>query len=156
VVDPSRPENVYAITRQVSRSSDAGRTWGAASRGLKPDETLTLAVAPSDSNVLYVGLSRRGIWKSTDRARTWQPANGNLPFPLTVTSVAVDPRRASTVYAGSSGMLYRSVDGGRHWKSLSAGIQGLFTGPLLIDPNDPRTLYAGTETRGFYAITLPK
>jgi photosystem II stability/assembly factor-like uncharacterized protein len=160
VVNPSRPANVWAISRIVYRSTDRGRTWKTASRGLRPDILRTLAVAASAQDVAYAGTWRQGVFKTTDGGRSWAPVNTGLPTSTPVIALAVHPRNPSIVYAGVEeffggvGGVYRSTDGGRHWKRLAAGLPFGFVGPLVIDPHDPRTVYAGTWSRGFYAITL--
>ncbi len=160
VVDPSRPANVWGISRIVYRSTDRGRTWKTASRGLPTDGIYTLAVAPSAQDVVYAGTWQQGVYKTTDGGRSWAPVNAGLPPHSRVVSLAVHPRNPSIVYAGveelgaGGGGVYRSIDGGRHWKKLAASLPIGFAGPVVIDPHDPRTVYAGTRSRGFYAITL--
>ena len=159
-VDPSRPANLWAVSRIVYRSTDRGRTWKAASRGLPTDLVRFLAVAPSAGNVIYAG-TWQGVYKTTDGGRTWGAVLTGLPQHAVVASIAVHPRNPSIVYAGvefAAGLdspgVYRSTDGGRHWRKLAAGLPAGFGGPVVIDPHDPRTVYAGTRSRGFYAITL--
>jgi photosystem II stability/assembly factor-like uncharacterized protein len=61
--------------------------------------------------------------------------------------VAIDPHNSSTLYAYTPGIL-KSTDGGRSWSSVDSGL----TAPvraLLIDPQTPATLYAGTDVGVF-------
>ncbi|HZU83162.1 MAG TPA: xyloglucanase [Polyangiaceae bacterium] len=97
-----------------------------------------LAVDPNDSNTLYFGSRRSGLWKSTDGAATWNrvttfPGPSTTPNTVGIPFVVFDPRSCgpggqTTVYAavaepGTS--LYRSDDGGATWTAV---------------PNQPTTL----------------
>ncbi len=60
-----------------------------------------------------------------------------------VNGIIVDPRHPNVVYAAASiGGLWRSVDGGQTWTSLSDHQVPLVYGGLVMDPRDPNTLYA--------------
>ena len=62
-----------------------------------------------------------------------------------ITSIAIDPRTPSTVYAGSaSGGVWRTSNGGASWTSLTDAQCSLTTGAIAIDPTDPTILYVGT------------
>jgi len=64
-----------------------------------------------------------------------------------VTALAVDPSSAATVYAGTGGGIYKSVDHGQSWTAASRGMTNVAIAALVIDPVDPvipRALLAGT------------
>lgn len=73
-----------------------------------------------------------------------------------VSALAVDPKDARIVYAGSLGRgVFQSVNGGATWAPLNDGLPAIaFSGPLRLDAGT-RTLYAGTYGSGFWAFTLP-
>src|ERR1700738_3507840 len=59
------------------RSIDGGGTWRAAADGLPAGVYISaLAVAPSNPNVVYVGVWDSGLYVSRNAGSTWQPANG--------------------------------------------------------------------------------
>jgi photosystem II stability/assembly factor-like uncharacterized protein len=67
-----------------------------------------------------------------------------------VFTLALDPAEPEILYAGSSGGVFRSVDGGDTWSARSGGLRdgrgflpwgGIVA--LAIDPGDPDVLYAG-------------
>ncbi len=80
-VDPSNPETVYAATDEgLSKSTDAGEHWTTVPQsgkkelrltGEKNKSTHSVAVDPSDGNVVYVGTPHGKIYKSTDGAATF-------------------------------------------------------------------------------------
>jgi photosystem II stability/assembly factor-like uncharacterized protein len=55
------------------------------------------------------------------------------------------------LYAGTSGGVYRSTDGGENWEAASVGLEGVFVSSLVMDSRDG-TLYAGTSG-GVYRST---
>ncbi|HEY2740300.1 MAG TPA: hypothetical protein VGK45_17955 [Thermoanaerobaculia bacterium] len=61
-----------------------------------------------------------------------------------VTALAVDPGSAATVYAGTGGGIYKSVDHGQSWTAASRGMTNVAIAALVIDPAEPRGLLAGT------------
>lgn len=92
--------------------------------------TRSLIVHPSNSNILWAGAVSGGVWKSVDAGQTWTPPNGSLTN-FAVSSMAIDPNNANTLYAGTGegffngdGLqgagLFKSVDGGLNWAVLPA------------------------------------
>jgi photosystem II stability/assembly factor-like uncharacterized protein len=55
-----------------------------------------------------------------------------------ISALAVSPKNAGTIYAGTRGGVFRSTDGGANWNSVRPG----FTSLVAVDPQDPSTVYA--------------
>jgi photosystem II stability/assembly factor-like uncharacterized protein len=92
---------VYAATGAgVFRSVDAGDTWKPASRGLLPGEVTTLALAPSNSQILW-GIHGNQVFASHDGAASWQPVGG--PQAFTIARLVPDPVDPLRLYAATSG-----------------------------------------------------
>jgi photosystem II stability/assembly factor-like uncharacterized protein len=71
-----------------------------------------------------------------------------------VVPIAIDPANPLTMYAGSYGSgVYKSLDGGLTWTSISQGLTNLFIYSLAIDPLNTSTLYAGTYRSQVYKST---
>jgi photosystem II stability/assembly factor-like uncharacterized protein len=141
--DPGLPERVLGATEVgVYRSGNAGEAWSRSSRGLPNTGVRTVAFADSKPSVVYAGLDRRGVFRSTDGGRSWRPAGLS---GTTVLSLAVDPRAPNVVYAATrSGGAFRSDNGGRAWKRLAA--TGL-TASVVVDPAAPDTVLLASEGR---------
>jgi len=118
-----------------------------------------IAVAPSDPNVIYVGMGEScfrgdasygdGVYKSTDAGKTW--VNMGLVATRQIARIRVDPRNADLAYVAAFGDgfgpspdrgVYRTRDGGKTWEKIlyRSDIAGAID--LTMDPNHPNVLYA--------------
>lgn len=60
-------------------------------------------------------------------------------------ALAIDPLDARLMYVGAaSGGVWKTTDGGQHWKPIADHVASLSIGALAIDPFDHNTIYAGT------------
>lgn len=145
----------------VWKTSNAGETWENISDGFFGGSIGSVAVAPSDHNVLYVGggegtirgnvSSGYGVYKSIDAGKTWNHIG--LPNSRHIPRIRVNPTNPDIVYAAVLGNIYKpnadrgvykSTDGGTTWrKTLFANGQAGAV-DLIIDPNNARVLYAST------------
>lgn len=132
---------------------------------------VSLVMDPINTNTLYVGLAAQygnigapngniaGIYKTSNGGTSWTAANNGLPgrpgatsLPPDVLALAIDPTAPATLYAGVSvgdfpgaplAGVYRSSDGGLNWSNASNGLVGADVRALLVDRNNPSTVYAG-------------
>lgn len=90
----------------------------------------SLAVDPTNANIIYQGAAQGGIWKSIDGGSNWTPIS-DFEVSLAIGSIALDPTNHNTVYVGtgenhfSSDSYYgagvlKSTDAGAHWTQLGA------------------------------------
>jgi hypothetical protein len=167
VLDPNDPDRIFAGGSALWRTEDASTgappTW----ERIRPpgtDGISAIAVAPGDSNVVWVGQNDGIVSRSTDALAavpTWQPIDDNFivdPLPdRYVTRIVFDPSSASTVYVTlggfTDGNLLRSLDAGRTWEDRSGdGATGLPLAPvrgLAVHPCNGSFLYAATEVGVF-------
>jgi photosystem II stability/assembly factor-like uncharacterized protein len=123
--------------------TDAATTWTPINSGLA-NSILALAVDPQNAGTVYAGTWGNGLFKSTDAAENWV----RLPRPRYVNRLAIDPQTSTTVYANTIDGVFKSTDGG------TSGTKPFRSGPLdrfslrdlVIDPQNPKTLYAGFNT----------
>jgi photosystem II stability/assembly factor-like uncharacterized protein len=113
----------------------------------------SMAIDPQNPDILYVGTASGRIFTSVNGGRSWKPA-GRVDgmaerLGVAVNVIAIDPNSTSTIYA-VAGSVYKSTNGGLNWTRTSNGIGGSQITSLLIRPDDPLTLYAGTYAAGVY------
>ena len=145
----------------VWKTEDGGRSWGNISDGYFGGSIGSIAVASSDANVIYVGGGEKtvrgnvsygyGIWKSENAGKTWTFAG--LPKSRHISRLRIHPTNPNIVWAAVMGDLYKdtdqrgvykSVDGGKNWKKVLFANSSAGAVDLVIDPNNPRNLYAST------------
>ena len=151
VVDPSNPDRFYfgTLDGQIYTSADAGRHWELLYNFGKPKLFVDhIIVDPRNPRVLYVGAHRHnqpgGFFKSTDGGVTWKE-NDQLKNEA-IHSLAQSESNPDTLIAGTFNTIFRSDDGGEHWKQLpTTNVTGLLhVESLAIDPRTTDTIYAGT------------
>lgn len=160
---PGQPYLFYfgATGGGVWRTQDGGNTWENISDGYFGGSIGAVTVAPSDHNVIYVGggektvrgnvSSGSGMWKSVDAGKTWSFIG--LPNSRHVPRIKVDPKNPDVVYAAVLGNIYKptpdrgvykSTDGGKNWRKVLFVNEDAGAVDLIIDPTNPRILYAST------------
>lgn len=112
-----------------------------------------LAVDPLDPLTAYAGASDNGggVFKTSDGGQSWEPVRNGMPLGTSVLSLAVDPSRHATLYAGTAGAgVYKTTDGGASWSPRNQGVNvdnQIFA--LTVTPGAPDTVLVGSE-RGVY------
>ena len=127
-----------------------------------------VAVAPSDSDVIWVGTGEAndrnssgwgdGIYRSTDGGEKWQ--NVGLKNSRTIARIVVDPKKPDVAYAAAMGNLwadggerglFKTTDAGKTWKLVlkAAAPHDARTGcgDVMIDPTNAETVYAALYAR---------
>jgi hypothetical protein len=62
-----------------------------------------------------------------------------------VSWLVVDPKKSSTIYAGTGRGLVKSTNGGASWAFVNIAPATRLVAPLVLDPQESNTLYAVTE-----------
>src|ERR1051326_8140453 len=132
---------------------EAGGSPSWQSVGPNEQSIISLALSPLNPPTLFAGSSGQGLFRSRDEGGTWQAINTDLPQGLTVNSIVLDLTQIGLVYVGADAGVFLSTSSGDHWQSASQGLPGGADGAvtaLLLNPDDPLTLYAGTAHKGIY------
>jgi photosystem II stability/assembly factor-like uncharacterized protein len=139
---PDRPETLYAIVQgQFWASVDGGRSWARRGDGTSPVNANALAEDVRQPGRLWAAAANL-LFKSDDGGANWQRVGRPLPEPNT-TAHGIAASEEAIVLTTDRG-LYRSVDGAVSWTPIIDNLPAhLEAGPLVRDPIDPDTLYAG-------------
>jgi hypothetical protein len=135
---------LYALVGgRVFRSTADGRAWQPCSAGLPAGQITAVAADREREAVLWAAGAGR-VFRSDDRGATWRPFGQPLPEPDTeIRGIGVRGPGPSVLVSTQRG-LYRWVDDSHGWMQLADNLPAhLEAGPLVADPVDPSTLYAG-------------
>ncbi len=158
---PDQPNVFYIgqVDGGVWKTTDAGRTWSPIFDGQDTQSIGAIAVAPSDSSVVYVasgeGLHRPdlsvgdGIYRSADAGKSW--VHLGLREGEQIPALAIDPTNANRLFAAVLGHpygpnaergIYRSEDGGKSWTKVLGKDENTGGSDVVIDPKNPQVVYA--------------
>jgi photosystem II stability/assembly factor-like uncharacterized protein len=189
-VDPRDANRVYAAVlghpygpsaqRGLYRSLDGGATWSKVLDQGENTGASFIRIDPFDANVLYAGFwdARSGPWedktmyngphgglfKSTDGGDHWRPLTDGLPQGLSQLDVAIAPSARGRLYAtvatssnpaaqggaAPSVNIYRSDDGGEHWRVATTDprpalrIGGGDLPIIAVDPQNADVVYSAS------------
>lgn len=152
VIDPNNASTIYIGFKDIFKSTDKGTTWTQISTSLSTSNMTNIAVAPSNSNYIYVS-SGSSMFKTTNGGSSWtsvtQPTGGWISY------IMVNPAAPSTVYitlsnAGSGQKVYKSTDGGGTWTNISGTLPNLSINCITYQKTTNDALYIGTDVGIFY------
>ncbi|MEW6102585.1 MAG: hypothetical protein AB1630_02005 [bacterium] len=149
------------------RSDNSGETFyelDVIKQAIDPAMSVITIDPTSQGKVLYGGTWGFGIYKSEDGGITWKAINNGLPFMARILpkGITVNPATSTIVYAlEMDNGVYRSMDGGQSWTQINSGLNPLPSyfpqadrngSQLVVDPNDPLTLYLPTRNGAYKSI----
>src|SRR5947207_6820279 len=127
-----------------------------------------IAVAPSDSDVIWVGTGEAndrnssdwgdGVYRSTDGGEKWQ--NIGLKNSRSIARIIVDPKKPEVAYVAAMGNLwadgcerglFKTTDAGKTWTMILQATAPhdarTGCGDVIIDPANPEIVYAALYAR---------
>lgn len=159
VINPLRPQTLFAGYNDVYKTTDRGTTWTAISSNIAGGSKLnSLAVAPTDSNTLYAA-TWASMWVTTNGGINWTDISAKVAAAITgsykISSITVSHKNPQVVYVTSGGYsagdkVLMSVDGGNTFTNISGTLPNVSITSIVNDKNTPGGLYIGTETGVFY------
>jgi photosystem II stability/assembly factor-like uncharacterized protein len=159
---PGKPNIWYvgAASGGIFKSTDGGIHWDPIFDSEPVASIGSLAVAPSDPNIVWAGTGEsfirshisvgQGIYKSVDAGKTWSLMG--LEKAGRIGRVEIDPRNPDVVLACVLGHAYgpqpergvfRTADGGKTWDKVLFVDENTGCSDMGMDPNNPRILFAG-------------
>jgi photosystem II stability/assembly factor-like uncharacterized protein len=158
---PGEREHFYfgSVNGGVWETLDAGRTWKPIFDGQPIGTIGSIALAPSNPKVIYVGSGEAdmrsniaqgdGAYKSSDGGKTWTKIG--LADTQQIGRLLVDPRDPDRLFAAALGHPYgpnaergvfRSTDGGATWRKVLFKDENTGAIDLAFKPGDPSVIYA--------------
>jgi photosystem II stability/assembly factor-like uncharacterized protein len=153
VIDPRNTSRIFAGTWAVAqndleqgvfRTDDGGQHWQLLP-GTQGLSILSLAIAPSDSNLLIAG-AKSGVFRTTDAGRTWERLSpeGNAEL-RNINSVAISPTDTKNIYIGTHHLPWKTTDGGVTWSQTGYKAVGMIDDTdimgICISPASPNLVF---------------
>ena len=172
-VDPASSSRYYVAVASggVWKTVNSGTTWtpvfdneGSYSIGaiaLDPKNPSTVWVGTGENNSQRSVSYGNGIYRSDDGGRSWK--NAGLKTSEHIGRIAIDPKDSNIVYVASQGPLwgpggerglFKTSDGGKTWKNILTISENTGVTDVVIDPQDPNTVYAAAYQRRRHMWTL--
>lgn len=167
-INPDNPETIYVATGyegrgNIYRSTNGGLTWNSDNNpaewgGLLQIGSAVLTILCDDgSNYVWAGTRDEGVIFSRDGEFSW---NSNTLERVLLGSERIvrDIDKASgtgpsaVLYAATPSGVYKSVTGGRTWTEKT-DFKGDNITTVTVHPEDPNTIYAGTQEYGVWFST---
>ncbi len=162
--------NTVSVGDGLYRTRDGGKTWE--HLGFRESERIArILVHPRDSHTVYVCVlghlwddhPERGVYQTTDGGQTWKRIL-YVDETTGCVDLEMDPQEPNVLYAamwqvrrwpwffrsgGPGSGLYKSTDGGKHWRKIHRGLPKGELGriEIAIAPSRPNRLYAIVEAK---------
>ena len=148
----------------VWKTENAGTTWSPIFDDQSTYSTGCITLDPSNPSNVWVGSGENvggrhvaygdGIFKSTDDGKTWK--NMGLKNSEHISEIIVHPNNSDVVWVAVQGPLwnkggerglYKTTDGGINWNQVLGNNEWTGVTDIMIDPRNPKILYAATWDR---------
>ena len=164
-IDPRNPAVFYVGHAHggVFKTGDNGVTFDPIFDEERSLSIGAIAVAPSDSDVVWVGSGEPndrnssgwgdGVYRTTDGGEHW--TNVGLKESRAIARIVVHPSKPEVAYVAAVGNLwkdggerglYKTTDGGKSWKLVlkaePPNDSKTGCGDVVFDPSNPETVYA--------------
>jgi photosystem II stability/assembly factor-like uncharacterized protein len=172
-VDPKNPAKYFVgvASGGVWKTVNAGTTWTPVFDNEASYSIGAIVLDPKNPLVVWVGTGENnsqrsvsygnGVYKSEDGGRTWR--NVGLKTSEHIGRIAIDPTDSNIVYVASQGPLwgpggerglFKTTDGGKTWKNILNISENTGVTDVVIDQNDPNTIYCASYQRRRHMWTL--
>lgn len=169
-MDPADSSILYVGYESLYRSIDRGDSWTDITGVVSGGSRITaIAVAPSNSGVVYAGLQNGRVFRISGSGATWTHTDvSSAPLPAgQISDIAVHPTNPNLVYVTTSDLIfsegsesfandhvYRGTIGATStWANISSGLsQANPVNSIVIDPDHPQTLFIGCDVGIFRSL----
>lgn len=121
----------------IRRTGDGGSNWASATSGITTSESVAwvapIIAHPTTSGIFYT--ARQRVYKSTNNGVSWIAISGNVNSTSAVREMAISKSKPELLYASTGSLLFKSVDGGINWTSVSTGLPAKTISSVYVHPD---------------------
>ena len=159
-LDPNESNRMFAGYNNIWRNDavKTGTTWNQISSFGGTSNIVDLAIAPSNSNIMYI--SRGGTNKfyvsvnALSPSPTWTDLTANLPINTTPKDIEIDPFDSNHLFIAVTNDIYESTDSGLNWVNVSGTLPNISLNTIVIDPSSSvSAMYVGMDVGVYYKDT---
>ena len=157
-MSPTNPLQLAFGSYRVWYTTDGATNWNAISGDVTGGGVIMAITMAANGARVWTGSSDAQVWRGDLNGGAWSFTSVTKP-PLpnrAITRIAAHPSDAQTAYISYSGFgtdhVFKTTDGGATWTSANSGLPDIPVNVVLVDPNNPGTVYAGTDI-GVYRST---
>jgi photosystem II stability/assembly factor-like uncharacterized protein len=156
-MDQSDPDVLWTGGTRPWRTMNGSDLWEVAGPDFSgPNQISAIAIAPSNSNVVYLGFNNGYVARTVnglDSLPDWTVFANGL-HGAWVSSIAIDPENPDVAYCtysnyGTPNHVLRTTNGGANWESIdgieATGVPDIPVHCIAVRPCDSEQLYVGTE-----------
>lgn len=144
-------EYVRRMKANVPDNSSTSSTWTLAGPMNIEGRITTVAIHPTNPQIVYAGTANGGLWKSTNFCQSWTSVFDNQNTS-SIGAVAINPLNPEIIYCGTGESnslrsyyagtgIYKSTNSGNSWEFV--GLDSSYTiGNIAINPNNPQEIFA--------------
>ncbi|HMR40169.1 MAG TPA: T9SS type A sorting domain-containing protein [Ignavibacteria bacterium] len=165
VMDPVNSSVLYYGTNKVYRTTNSASSWTAISPDLtngnqaRLGTVTTIAVAPTNSNVIIAGTDDANVWITSNNGVNWTKITTGLPYRW-ITRVAFDPANEDIAYVTFNGLkwvdpqphVFRTTNKGATWNNISSNLPDAPVNAFAIDPLRPEVLFVGSDVGAYVSF----
>lgn len=161
-LDPNNPSRLFIGYDNVWRSDDVKTpaanavVWTRISTFTGTNHMRDLAIAPSNSNVMYVSRDRGGerFFRTNNALAanpTWTNLSGSLPVNSTPKDIEIDPTDPTHLFVAINNDIYESTNSGASWTNVSGTLPNISLNTIVIDHESPiNAMYVGMDVGVYY------
>jgi len=172
-IDPKDSKTWYVAVGSggVWKTTNSGTTFKPIFDGQSSYSIGCVTIDPKNSNIIWVGTGENvsgrhvgygdGVYKSIDGGQSWN--NMGLKKSEHIDKIIIDHTNSDIIFVAAEGPLwsaggergiFKSIDGGKTWKASLTIDKDTGATDIVMDPRDPKTLYAAAHQRRRHVSAL--
>lgn len=159
-LDPNNNSRMLIGYSNLWRSNDVvtpasnSINWTQISNFTGTSKIRDIAIAPSNSNVVYISSDDNTFRRSTNAtsgAPTWTDLSGSLPVNSWPKDIEIDPTDPTHVFIAMGNNIYGSTDSGTNWTNISGTLPNISLNTIIIDKESTvDAMYVGMDLGVYY------